>query len=56
MQIKFDVDFYNFKMLGACHPSFSYEALLAKDKIGTLSVVQYYCSEKNRRQGASFFS
>jgi len=39
MQIKFDVDFYNFKILGAC------KALLAEDKISLL--LRYYSSGKN---------
>jgi len=33
---KLDVDFRNYKILGACHPSSAYKALVAEDKIGTL--------------------
>ena len=33
---KLDVDFKNYKILGACNPPFAYEALLAEDKIGTM--------------------
>jgi Uncharacterized conserved protein len=33
---KLDVDFYNYKILGACNPPFAYKALLAEDKIGTM--------------------
>ncbi len=33
---KLDVDFYNYKILGACNPPFAYEALKAEDKIGTM--------------------
>jgi len=33
---KLDVDFRKYKILGACNPSFAYQALLAEDKIGTL--------------------
>jgi uncharacterized protein (DUF302 family) len=33
---KLDVDFYNYKILGACNPPFAYRALLAEDKIGTM--------------------
>ncbi|MGB5355926.1 MAG: DUF302 domain-containing protein, partial [Eudoraea sp.] len=33
---KLDVDFYNYKILGACNPSFAYKALQAEDKIGTM--------------------
>jgi uncharacterized protein (DUF302 family) len=33
---KLDVDFRNYKILGACNPPFAYQALLAEDKIGTM--------------------
>ena len=33
---KLDVDFYNYKILGACNPSFAYKALQAENKIGTM--------------------
>lgn len=33
---KLDVDFYNYKILGACNPGFAYKALQAEDKIGTM--------------------
>ena len=33
---KLDVDFYNYKILGACNAPFAYKALLAEDKIGTM--------------------
>ena len=33
---KLDMDFYNYKILGACNPPFAYKALLAEDKIGTM--------------------
>ncbi len=33
---KIDVDFRNYKILGACNPLFAYKALQAVDKIGTL--------------------
>jgi len=32
----FNVDFYNYKILGACNPLFAYKALQAEDKIGTM--------------------
>jgi uncharacterized protein (DUF302 family) len=33
---KLDVDFQKYRILGACNPSFAYEALKAEDKIGIM--------------------
>lgn len=33
---KLDVDFREYKILGACNPPFAYQALQAEDKIGTM--------------------
>lgn len=33
---KLDVDFKKYRILGACNPSFAYQALQAEDKIGTM--------------------
>lgn len=33
---KIDVNFKKYKILGACNPSFAYEALQAEDKIGVM--------------------
>lgn len=33
---KLDVDFHQYRILGACNPSFAYKALQAEDKIGTM--------------------
>jgi uncharacterized protein (DUF302 family) len=33
---KLDVDFPNYKILGACNPGFAHKALLAENKIGTM--------------------
>lgn len=33
---KLDVDFRNYKILGACNPNFAYQALQAEDKIGIM--------------------
>ena len=33
---KLDVDFQNYRILGACNPSFAYKALQAEKKIGTM--------------------
>jgi uncharacterized protein (DUF302 family) len=31
-----NVDFKKYRILGACNPSFAFEALKAEDKIGTM--------------------
>jgi uncharacterized protein (DUF302 family) len=33
---KLDVDFRNYRILGACNPKFAHQALQAEDKIGTM--------------------
>jgi len=33
---KLDVDFYNYRILGACNPPYAYKALQAENKIGTM--------------------
>ncbi|SDE45278.1 Uncharacterized conserved protein, DUF302 family [Pricia antarctica] len=33
---KLDVDFPNYRILGACNPPFAYKALQVEDKIGTM--------------------
>lgn len=36
LKTKLDVDFHNYRILGACNPPFAYRALQAEDKIGTM--------------------
>ncbi|MBN8836217.1 MAG: DUF302 domain-containing protein [Sphingobacteriia bacterium] len=36
LKSKLNVDFYNYRILGACNPPFAYKALQAEDKIGTM--------------------
>jgi uncharacterized protein (DUF302 family) len=43
---KIDVDFYNYKILGACNPPYAYKALLAEDKIGTMLPCNVIIQEK----------
>ena len=43
---KLDADFYNYKILGACHPQFAYNALQAEDKIGTMLPCNFIVQEK----------
>ena len=43
---KLDVDFYNYKILGACNPRFAYKALMAEDKIGTMLPCNVIVQEK----------
>ena len=36
MKKKLDVEFKNYRILGACNPKFAYQALQKEDKIGTM--------------------
>jgi uncharacterized protein (DUF302 family) len=36
MKKKLDIEFRNYRILGACNPPFAHQALLAEDKIGTM--------------------
>lgn len=36
LEKKLGVEFRDYKILGACNPSFAYQALLEEDKIGTM--------------------
>jgi uncharacterized protein (DUF302 family) len=44
---KLDVDFYNYKVLGACNPPFAYKALQAEDKIGAMLPCNVIVQEKS---------
>ena len=46
LQKKLQVDFHNYTILGACNPSFAYQALLAEDKIGTMLPCNVIVQEK----------
>ncbi len=43
---KLNVDFYNYKILGACNAPFAYKALQAEDKIGTMLPCNIIIQEK----------
>ncbi len=43
---KLGIDFYNYKILGACNPAFAYKALLAEDKIGVMLPCNVIVQEK----------
>ncbi len=43
---KLDVDFHNYKILGACNPPLAYQALRTEDKIGTMLPCNVILQEK----------
>ncbi|MGI9532420.1 DUF302 domain-containing protein [Lutimonas sp.] len=45
---KLDVDFYNYKILGACNPGFAYKALQSENKIGTMLPCNVIVQERNK--------
>ena len=46
LQKKLQVNFHNYTILGACNPSFAYQALLAEDKVGTMLPCNVIVQEK----------
>ena len=44
---KLDVDFHNYRILGACNPKLAYKALQAEDKIGTMLPCNVILQEKS---------
>lgn len=46
LKTKLDVDFYNYRILGACNPQYAYKALQAEDKIGTMLPCNVIVQEK----------
>ncbi|NLP59005.1 DUF302 domain-containing protein [Lutibacter sp. B1] len=45
---KLDVDFYNYRILGACNPPFAYKALQAEDKIGAMLPCNVIVQEREK--------
>jgi uncharacterized protein (DUF302 family) len=46
---KLDVDFRQYKILGACNPPFAYKALQAEDKIGVMLPCNIIVQEKDNK-------
>lgn len=44
---KLGADFHKYRILGACNPSFAYQALQVEDKIGTMLPCNVIVQEKN---------
>lgn len=45
---KLDVDFYNYKILGACNAPFAYKALQCENKIGTMLPCNVIVQEREK--------
>ena len=45
---KLNVDFYNYKILGACSPHYAYKALQAENKIGTMLPCNVIVQEREK--------
>jgi uncharacterized protein (DUF302 family) len=48
LKSKLNVDFYNYKILGACNPSLAYNTLQEEDKIGTMLPCNVIVQEKEK--------
>tara|TARA_R110002050_G_scaffold286468_3_gene436992 strand:+ start:79007 stop:79402 length:396 start_codon:yes stop_codon:yes gene_type:complete len=45
---KINVDFHNYKILGACNPTFAYEAIQKEDKIGIMLPCNVIVQEREK--------
>jgi uncharacterized protein (DUF302 family) len=50
MKKKMNIDFRNYKIIGACNPPFAYKALQAEDKIGTMLPCNVIVQETDKGQ------
>lgn len=50
LKTKLNVDFYNYRILGACNPLFAYKALQAENKIGVMLPCNVIIQEKKPKE------
>ena len=48
MKKKLDIDYYNYRILGACNPPYAHKALEAENKIGTMLPCNVIVQERVR--------
>ena len=49
LEKKLDVDFYQYKILGACNPHFAHQSLLLEDKVGVMLPCNVIIQRKSKK-------